>query len=135
MKQAAYPYLFLLFLAAFSACAWRAREETFDPYGPRKLVLLRKWKVMSQGKTIGWVREFRIPSPREDIRFDLVENELGQWIGWIDTHGRVFKFFPFEEKQGPVYTGPFEKGVEFLLLPGRALELVPVPAGGRKKGD
>ena len=86
-----------------------------DPFAPRKLRPLATYRVLREGRFQGRLRKLQIPDPVRPATLWLVENQWGQWVGWIDATGRAFALKPFEKEPVHVYTGNLQDCVEILL--------------------
>jgi hypothetical protein len=91
-------------LAAAPAC--RTEVTTIDPAAPREVVVHGRFAVSKDGRRLGTMVHREIRDPRGPVQQFLVENEFGQWLGYLDAQGRVFRYEPFadEERFLGVYT-------------------------------
>ncbi len=86
-----------------------------DPFAPRRLRPLATYRIQREGRFRGRLRKLEIPDPVRPTRIWLVENQWGQWVGWIDATGRAFALKPFKKEPVRVYTGSLEDCVKVLL--------------------
>ena len=86
-----------------------------DPWAPRKARLLGTYRILREGRFLGRLRELEIPDRVRPTRLRLVENQWGQWVGWIDATGRAFALKAFEKEPVLVYTGSLEDCVKVLM--------------------
>lgn len=111
-------------LAACSAPA------TDDPFAPRSVTENGRWTVQQDGETIGRVVLLEIDDPIEPILMYRAENDVGQWLGYVDAQGRVFQRVPFEDQERFRGIYPMEKGLALLYEVDGAVELIPIEASG-----
>ena len=122
-------YLFFIFSGWIFLWSCAGRYFNKDPFAPKKLILVKEWVVKKDGEILGRVKELEIPINGRNSSFKLVENKFGQWLGWIDSKGRVFKFTPFSNSNAPIYTGPFKKGVLKLFAKESNLKIILLSRG------
>ena len=91
------------------------RRPAPDPWAPRKLRPLATYRIQSEGRFLGRLRKLEVPDPARPVTVWLVENQWGQWVGWIDATGRAFALKPFKEEPVHVYTGSLEDCVKVLM--------------------
>jgi len=86
-----------------------------DPWAPRRLRPLATFRIERGGRFLGRLRKLEIPDPVRPRVVWLVENQWGQWVGWIDSTGRAFALKPFEKEPVQVYTGKLEDCLKVLM--------------------
>ncbi len=106
---------------------------------PRPVREIDSWTIARHASAIGRIRLLEIEDPKEPVRFYRVENLAGQWLGYIDDSGRVYKYEPFEQREKFCGVYPMQEGVAHLFDDGQAVEIVGSPgtaaANARKKAD
>lgn len=104
-----------------------------DDLAPRPIHELGQWEVRAAGRPLGEIVEMEIEDPRAGPPFFQVRNAKGQWLGYIDADGRVFRRVPFSMEDQFAGIHPMEKALELLYEVPGPLELVPVgPAAGAR---
>jgi hypothetical protein len=83
------------------------------------------WSVSAGDRPLGRVARLRIEDAAEPEELYFVQNSQGQWVGWIDDVGRVFRREPFHEEDVFVTTTTMQKGVALLLNASAPVELAP----------
>ena len=109
-----------------SACAvTRPTSEV----APRPVIEVDQWRVLAGDRFVGRVVLLEIQDPRSAVRFYQVRNPQGQWLGYVDSDGRVFQRVPFamDEKFRGIH--PMEKGLALLYEESAPLKLVPAQSG------
>src|SRR5688500_702916 len=114
----------LLLLLATSACH-TAPVAPADPVAPRQVVDRERYTVSQGGRLLGRLVAREIRDPAGPIRYYLVENAAGQWLGYVDAQGRFYRYEPFvaDERFLGVYT--MEKGLGLLYEVTPPLRIVP----------
>ncbi len=113
----------LALLAIAAGC--RARPEP-GPLEPRPVHTLETWVAESNGERLGVVSLMEIVDPAGKVRFYRAQNGSGQWLGYVDKWGRVFRSEPFVEHEVFVGTYPMEEGLALLYEQDRPVQLVPL---------
>lgn len=125
--------------AALAACA---QQRPILEYGPRPVRELDQWRVQVEDRPLGRLVLLEIEDPRGEVRFYRAENATGQWLGYIDTSGRVYQRVPFSMVE--VFRGihTMDKGLALLFEHGGGLEIVhldrdgqPTAAGVRRQPE
>lgn len=100
-------------------------------YGPRPVRELEQWRVQTGDEAIGRLVLLEIEDPRGDVRFYRAENAAGQWLGYIDTTGRVYQRVPFAMVE--VFRGihTMDKGLALLFEQSGDFEIVHLDRDGR----
>lgn len=100
-------------------------------YGPRPVRELEQWRVQAGDETIGRLVLLEIEDPRGEVRFYRAENAAGQWLGYIDTGGRVYQRVPFAMVE--VFRGihTMDKGLEVLFEQSGDFAIVHLDRDGR----
>ena len=99
-------------LAVLAAACHSPRRP--GPLDPRGVAIVESWRAEIAGRALGRVVLLEIQDPAAPVRLYRVENESGQWLGWVDAQGRVWQRLPFEPDD--VFRGvyPMEKGLSLL---------------------
>jgi hypothetical protein len=66
-----------------------------DHAAPRAVVELQRYAVSKDGQRIGTLVQREIRDPEHPLRYYLVENAAGQWLGYADDQGRFYRYEPF----------------------------------------
>lgn len=100
-----------------------------DPLAPRSVAELQRWRVEAGDVTVGFVVEKEIRDPAGPIRFFHVESPKGQWIGYVDAMGRVYRREVFATAERFVGMYPMEKALELLYDEAGPLRMTPAQLG------
>lgn len=105
-----------------------------DPLAPRSVAELQRWRVSvgdsaAGDRTLGFVVEKEIRDPAGPIRFFHVESPKGQWIGYVDAMGRVYRREVFATAERFVGMYPMEKALELLYDEAGPLRMTPAQLG------
>lgn len=100
-----------------------------DPLAPRSVAELQRWRVEAGDLTVGFVVEKEIRDPAGPIRFFHVESPKGQWIGYVDAMGRVYRREVFATAERFVGMYPMEKALELLYDVAGPLRMTPAQLG------
>jgi hypothetical protein len=111
----------------FSACVQTTTTKVAPDVAPRRVTEVEAWQVVAGAQTRGRLVLLRVEDPKAPVELYRVENPHGQWVGWIDASGRVFRREPFQADSVLVTTTTVAKGVGVLLNTNATVELVPVP--------
>ncbi|MBK8976000.1 MAG: hypothetical protein IPM29_08745 [Planctomycetes bacterium] len=82
----------LVLALALGACAAPPRP---DPLAPRPVTEQGRWLVERRGEPLGQLVELRIDDPIEPATWFRAEMPGGQWLGYVDGQGRVWRRVPF----------------------------------------
>ena len=99
---------------------------------PRHVTEVEAWQVVAESRTRGRLVLLRVEDPKAPVELYRVENPHGQWVGWIDASGRVFRREPFQPDSVLVTTTTVAKGVALLLNTSATVELRPVAQPERR---
>lgn len=115
-------------LAGLTACH---SSPPPDPAAPRDVVDLERFAVSKDGRRLGSVVHREIRDPRAPVRYYMVENATGQWLGYVDAQGRVFRFEPFhaQERFLGIYT--MDTGLGLLYDVDAPVRITAEPDGSR----
>ena len=105
-----------------------------DPLAPRSVIELQRWRVSvgdpaAGDRTVGFVVEKEIRDPAGPIRFFHVESPKGQWVGYLDALGRVYRREVFATVERFVGMYPMEKALELLYDEAGPLRMTPAQLG------
>jgi hypothetical protein len=117
--------VFALVLLAVPSCL-RSTTDVLPDLQPRSVREVLAWSVSAGDRTLGRLGRLRIEDAASPEELYFVQNNHGQWVGWIDDVGRVFRREPFHEEDVFVTTTTVQKGVALLLNASAPVELVPV---------
>ncbi len=92
-------------------------------FAPRPVVELERFAVTRGSERVGCLVHREIQDPAGPVRYWLVENAAGQWLGYIDTVGRVYRYEPFAERECFVGMYPMEQGLRLLYGGDQALRV------------
>ncbi|MBI5850393.1 MAG: hypothetical protein HZB39_05050 [Planctomycetes bacterium] len=112
--------------ALLVACSSR---PPLSPLDPRPVRERESWTAEVEGRAVGKVVLLEIEDPAGAVRLYRVENDSGQWLGWVDTAGRVWQRVPFREDD--LFRGvyPMEKGLSLLYEVAVPVRLSPRDGG------
>jgi hypothetical protein len=97
-----------------------------DPGGaPRPVVEIDRWNVRRDSEALGQVAQMEIRDPRGAVRFYQVENARGQWLGFIDQAGRVYRREPFRDDERFLGIHTMEDALRLLYEVEGVLQLSP----------
>ena len=98
-------------LSAAGACRGAPSPGPLDP---RPVHVVERWTARDAQRVLGSVVLLEIEDAAGPVRLYRVENDSGQWLGWVDAQGRVFQRVPFEDDD--LFRGvyPMEKGLALL---------------------
>ena len=108
-----------------SACVQTTTAVPPD-VAPRHVTEIEAWNVVADARPCGRLVRLRVEDPKDPVELFRVENPHGQWVGWIDASGRVFRREPFQSDSVLVTTTTVAKGVGVLLNTSATVELVPI---------
>jgi len=113
MRRGGNPLGFAVAAVILAGC--RGSPPPFEPLAPRPVRELRCLEVRAGGERAGWLRFLAVQGPAGGRPFWRVENRFGQWVGWIDRNGRVFRNRPHRERPEQVGSGSLAEGARILL--------------------
>lgn len=132
-------------LGALLTASCQSKPQDDNPLRPRPVREVEAWRLGSpSGAELGRMCLLEIEDPDGLIRFYRVENPAGQWVGYIDADGRVFRYEPFESREKFCGIYPMKEGLAILFgLDPAQVSVAPVPlapdgsgsAGGAPQGD
>jgi hypothetical protein len=115
----------LIFCALWAASCTAVAESD---WAPRPVREVEHWSVLAGDELVGRVVLLEI-GESAPARFYQVQNQQGQWLGWVDAQGRVWQRVPFEMKEQFLGVHPMAKGLALLYAEERPLQLQAAPAG------
>ncbi len=113
--------------AGMALCACAGAPAPVDPMAPRPVVDLARWRVDAGDRLVGHVLHKEIRDPAGPIRFFHVENPAGQWLGHVDTAGRVYRREVFATTEAFLGIYPMDKALELLYDEAGPLRMTPAP--------
>lgn len=96
-----------------------------DPAAPRQVIDVQRFAVSKDGRRLGTLVQREIRDPQRPVRYYLVENAAGQWLGYVDEQGRFYRYEPFVERERFLGVYPMDKGLGLLYDVGAPLRIVP----------
>jgi len=78
------------------------------------VVDLARFAVSKEGRRLGTLVHREIRDPRGPVRYYLVENESGQWLGYADAEGRFYRYEPFRASERFLGMYPMDRGLALL---------------------
>lgn len=90
--------------------------------------------MSKDGRRLGTLVHREIRDPSGPVRYYLVENEAGQWLGYADADGRFFRYEPFRTEERFLGVYGMDSGLSLLYDVATPLRIVPEPgsAGARE---
>lgn len=110
-------------LAVVAGCRSAAPEP--DPAAPRPVHELGRYTVRKDGRRLGTLVYREIDDPRGAVRFYLVENDAGQWLGYADPEGRFFRYEPFRADEHFLGVYTMDSGLSLLYDVQPPLSILP----------
>lgn len=95
-----------------AGCHTKAPEPF--PLAPRKVVELERFDVQRGSQKVGHLVHREIQDPAGPVRYYLAETASGQWLGYIDGVGRVYRYEPFADQEQFLGMYPMEQGLQLL---------------------
>lgn len=117
----------------FTSC--EVNKSVQPVYAPREVVELERWRVKSEGVTLGRVAKFEIRDPAGPIQFFRITDRAGRWLGHATAKGRFSLRVPFEEEEQDLGVLAMKSGVAqlFDVQAPVELELIPIQVNGQKR--
>ncbi len=91
----------------------------------RPVIELQRFAVTAQGRHLGTLVQREICDPNQPVRYYLVENAAGQWLGYADEQGRFYRYEPFAERERFLGIYPMDKGLGLLYDVNEPLRIAP----------
>lgn len=117
----------LIAAAGFVLLGCEATPEPPQPYEPRSVREVASFEVRRGGAQVGAIRHLEIEHPTDPVAFYRVENLAGQWLGYVDASGRVYRYPAFAAREEFVGVYPMDEGVAILFdagaEPGGGIEI------------
>lgn len=120
------PMRWILCLVGAMACSCAAVPVP-DAHAPRPVREVDRWEVTRGQDRVGSVLLLEIVDAAHPSRFYQVQNARGQWLGYVDAHGRVYQRVPFSMTEAFRGIHSMENGLRLLYE--ESGPLVVSPAG------
>lgn len=101
-------------------------------FAPRPVVELERFSVTRGSERVGRLVHREIQDPAGPVRYWQVENAAGQWLGYIDAVGRVYRYEAFAEHESFVGMYPMEQGLRLLYGGDQALRVTAEAGAARE---
>ena len=85
-----------------------------EDHAPRAVQEIERWGVRDGERLVGRMLLLEIQDATEPVRMYQVQNERGQWLGYVDTEGRVFQRVPFSMTEEFRGIHPMQQGLALL---------------------
>jgi hypothetical protein len=118
----------VLVMTAAAAAACHGPAPAPDPVAPRAVVELARFSVHKDGARLGTLVHREIRDPSGPVRYFLVENASGQWLGYADAQGRFYRYAPFAERESFLGVYTMDKGLSVLYDVAAPLRIEPAAA-------
>ena len=112
-----------LWLGGLAACHSPSLRP--DPVAPREVVELQRYAVSKEGRRLGTLVRREILDPLQPVRYYLVENAVGQWLGYCDDQGRFYRYEPFAERERFLGVYTMDMGLGLLYDVAAPVRIVP----------
>lgn len=120
-----HPVRLLPLLASCLGACVQTTTTVAPDVAPRHVTEVEAWTVVAAAEPCGRLVRLRVDDPKDPVELYRVENRHGQWVGWIDASGRVFRREPFQKDAVLVTTTTVAKGAAVLLNTSATVELLP----------
>lgn len=98
------------------------------PYGPRPVVEVGRWQVVSAGQPVGYLVHFEIRDPTGPVPFYRILDLQGRWLGHATEQGRFSRRVPFQDDEEDLGVWSMAQGVARLVDASAPVDLKPIAA-------
>lgn len=113
--------------------ACRSEPAARDDAAPREVVEVERFAVTKDGRRLGTLVQREIRDPRGPVRYYLVENEAGQWLGYLDAQGRLYRYEPFRTDERFLGVHTMDSGLALLYDVPAPVRIAPEESDARPR--